>query len=97
MMGPLSLLLVSPLLGALLLLFVPRSASRWVALLSSVPPLVVALWLLRAYDTTVGGFQHVELLPLLPSLGIQFKLGVDGLLLPLVFLTAVIYTTAILL
>jgi NADH-quinone oxidoreductase subunit M len=93
--GPLSLLIASPMLGALALLFVPRRGARLVALLSSLPPLVLALWLLSSYDVSRGGFQHVEMLPLLPSLGIQYKLAVDGIGVPLVFLTAVIYTTAI--
>ena len=93
-MGPLSLLIASPMLGALALPFVPRRGARIAALASPLPPLAVALWLLAAYDLSAGGFQHVEMLPLLPSLGIQYKLAVDGIGVPLVFLT-IIYTTAI--
>jgi NADH-quinone oxidoreductase subunit M len=91
----LSLLLASPLAGALALLFVPRGALRLVALVSSLPPLAVAVWLLVAYDPALGGFQLLETVPILPSLGIQYKLAVDGIGVPLVFLTAVLYSTAI--
>ncbi|HEX5041617.1 MAG TPA: NADH-quinone oxidoreductase subunit M [Candidatus Polarisedimenticolaceae bacterium] len=94
-MGPLTLLIASPMLGALALLFVPRRGARYAALASSLPPLAVALWLLSAYDGARGGFQFGEMVTLLPSLGIQYKLAVDGLGVPLVFLTAVIYATAV--
>jgi NADH-quinone oxidoreductase subunit M len=97
-MGPLSALIVCPMLGALALLFAPRGARgvvRAIAVGSSLPPLAVSIWLISAYDAGAGGFQFGELLPLLPSLGIQYKLAVDGIAVPLVFLTATLYTTAI--
>ena len=94
----LSVLLVTPFLGAVVLLLVPPKAKktlRWVALVSALPPLAIALALPLIYDHAQGGFQLQETFPLLPSLGIQYHLGVDGISVPLVILTAFIYLTAI--
>jgi len=94
----LSITLLSPFLAALVLFFVPYAARRTlraVALLSAAPPLVISILLLVLYDRAQGGFQFIESWPVVPSLGIQLHLGVDGLSLPLVLLSAVIYVTAI--
>ncbi len=90
--------LLSPFLGAVILFFVPyRSARliRGVALLSALPPLGGALWLLKGYDLTQGGFQFVHTYPILPGMGLNLTLGVDGISVALLFLTAFIYLTAI--
>jgi len=94
----LSIVLLSPFAGALVLLFVPYRAHatlRAVAVASALPPLVVSIVLLASYDTSLGGFQFVETYPIVPSLGIQYHLAVDGLSLSLVLLTAFIYLTGI--
>ena len=61
----------------------------------ALSPLLVAVALMMLYDTTAGGFQFMETYPVIPSLGIQYHLAVDGLSLSLVLLTAFIYLTAI--
>jgi len=94
----LSIALLSPLVAAFVLLLVPgraRGVLRAVALASAVPPLLVAVALMALYDTTSGGFQFLETYPVIPSLGIQYLVAVDGLSLSLVLLTAFIYLTAI--
>jgi len=94
----LSIVLFSPFVGAALLLLVPQRARgllRAVALGSAVPPLVISVALLGLYDTTGGGFQFSEAFPVVPSLGIQYHLAIDGLSLSLVLLTAFIYLTGI--
>ena len=94
----LSIVLLSPMLGAVVLLIVPngaRRALRMVALLSSLPPLVICLALPFLYDTATGGFQFVETFAVIPSLGIQYHMAVDGISVALMMLTAVIYLTAI--
>jgi len=96
--GLLSLVLASPFAGALLLLAVPRGAFRairLVALGSALPPLAVSMALPWLYDGARGGLQWIETAPLLPWVGIHYRLGVDGLSIPLVVLTAFIYFTAI--
>ena len=51
--------------------------------------------LLFLYDYGQGGFQFHETFDVVPALGIQYNLAVDGLSAPLVFLTAFIYLTGI--
>jgi NADH-quinone oxidoreductase subunit M len=94
----LSIVLLTPFLGAVILLAVPYAAHRTlrcVALLSALPPLLASIVLLGRYDVDAGGFQFLESHPILPDLGIRYSLGVDGLSLTLVLLTAVIYVTGI--
>ncbi len=94
----LSIVLLSPLVGAAVLLLIPeraRGVLRAVALGSALPPLVISVALLTGYDTARGGFQFGEVWPVVPALGIQYRLAVDGLSLSLVLLSAFIYLTCI--
>jgi NADH-quinone oxidoreductase subunit M len=94
----LSIVLLTPLAGAAVLACIParsRGLLRGVALASALPPLVISVALLGGYDTSVGGFQFAEYWPVVPALGIQYHLAVDGLSLSLVLLTAFIYLTGI--
>lgn len=94
----LSIFLLSPFLGAVLLALVPRSARLWIrmiALLSAIPPLILSVYLPFAYDVSRGGFQFQATLPILPELGIAYRVGVDGISIALLFLTSVIYLTGI--
>lgn len=94
----LSIVLLSPFAGALVLLFVPSGAHRTlraVAVASAIPPLLTSVALPFLYDLERGGFQFAETYPVLPSLGIRYHVAVDGLSLALVLLTAFIYLTGI--
>jgi NADH-quinone oxidoreductase subunit M len=94
----LSITLLAPFLAAVIMLFVPYRAYktlRTVAVASAIPPLAVAMALLFLYDYGQGGFQFHETFEVVPALGIQYNLAVDGLSVPLVFLTAFIYLTGI--
>ena len=42
-----------------------------------------------------GGFEQIESVPWIPSLGVAWKVGVDGLSLPLATMTALIFVVAI--
>jgi NADH-quinone oxidoreductase subunit M len=91
----LSITLVAPLIGALLILALPERFVRVVALVSALVPLATSLLLLSRYDAAAGGFQFVERYALVPALGISWHLGVDGIAVPLVLLTAIIQVTAV--
>jgi NADH-quinone oxidoreductase subunit M len=56
--------------------------------------MAVALWVL--YDNSRGGMQFVERVPWVPSLGIEYHLGLDGLGLLTVLLSALIVPFAML-
>ena len=81
-----------PLAGALLLAGLPRATPR---MAHAVGVTVTAVTLLGALGIWLGGvgpgFSQVETLPWIPSLGAAYRVGIDGLSLPLVLLTAVLF------
>jgi len=82
-----------PLLGALLILLIPKSQERLIKYLSiaiSVIPFGLATWLWFAYDKAAGGIQFEVSVPWIPTLSINYHLGADGLSIPLIFLTGLL-------
>ena len=63
--------------------------------LLSLIPLILSIYLLFAYDRTGGGMQFQITAEWIPVLNSNFKIGVDGLSLPLVFLTTLLTTLSI--
>jgi NAD(P)H-quinone oxidoreductase subunit 4 len=51
---------------------------------------IVNIWLLTQFDTTNSGLQFQEYLPWIPQLGLSYNLGIDGLSLPLLVLSALL-------
>jgi NADH-quinone oxidoreductase subunit M len=94
----LSIVLFTPLVGMLVLLFIPSSNARAVkvwANLAAFAGFLVSLPLVFQFDHTKD-FQFVERAPWIPSLGATYHLGIDGLGLLLVMLTTVVGFLAIL-
>lgn len=87
----LSVLIGLPVLGAALIGFCPGQFEvfrvRQVAIAFSTAIFLWTLLLLAQFDLTTGGLQLQEYLPWIPTLGLSYSLGVDGLSLPLVALT----------
>jgi len=89
----LSLITWAPFVGALLIMFTARhrpQAVRLIAAITTGVSAVLALWLYVAYDRQAAGFQFYEKLPLVPPLGINYEVAVDGMSLLMVLLTAII-------
>ncbi len=89
----LSIILLAPFLGAVITMFLPKEAyykTRIIPAIASSINLVLSIILLIKYDWHAGGFQFIEQYPLIPQLGISLHLGVDGMSVALVFLTAFI-------
>ncbi|MFW6054915.1 MAG: complex I subunit 4 family protein, partial [Thermodesulfobacteriota bacterium] len=88
-----SLIIFFPLVGALVVLFMPNRDNQSAALLwktgfaFSVAEFVLSLPVLIAFDSGTAGMQFVEHLPWIESLGISYHLGIDGISLWLVILT----------
>ncbi len=88
----LTLLLVIPLVGIVpLLIFIkdPR-ASKQVAIVTTFVELVVSLVMLAQFRVGEAGFQMVESAAWIPSLGIRYEVGVDGISVLLVVLTTLL-------
>jgi NADH-quinone oxidoreductase subunit M len=86
----LTVLVFWPLLFGLLSAVAARGAVGFTLLIGTLVPLVYAVMLVADFDTSVAGLQHVTDDKWIPELGIRYKLGVDGLNLWLVLLTAAV-------
>jgi NADH-quinone oxidoreductase subunit M len=95
----LSLILFTPLAGAILILFVKKTNAdtiRWLANLFAAAGFVVSLPLWFWYDFQDASWQFVEQAPWIPSIGAQYFLGVDGFSVLLILLTTLMGVLAIL-
>ncbi len=87
----LTILTFLPLAGALVLLFVPRQQEaliRYFTLVLTLAVFLLSLPLFTAFDGANSGFQFEENRSWIPSAGIGYHLGVDGISLLMVMLTA---------
>ena len=97
--GTLSLLLILPVAGAILLLLVPRRQVKTLftlALLASSLNFLTSLIILAQFDGGKGEMQLVERQRWMPTFGIEYIVGIDGISLFLVLLTTLITPLAIL-
>jgi NADH-quinone oxidoreductase subunit M len=95
----LSIVLFTPLVGLAVLLFLPGSQKTLIKLwanLSALAGFLVALPLVLRFDRNAAGFQFVEKCDWIPSLGVKYYIGIDGISLLLVLLTTVIGMVAVL-
>ena len=95
----LTLITFLPVAGAALLLFMRKAsprALRNIALIVSLLTLLLSLPLYSTFDVSNPGMQFEQFVPWIPSLGIQYHVGIDGISLFLVLLTTVLTPIAIL-
>jgi NADH-quinone oxidoreductase subunit M len=98
---PLTLLTFFPLVGVLVLLFIPsdrKSALRWTALGTSLVTFIISLWVLTMFNASNVNLQLVAKYDWITVAGwnIQYHLGIDGLSILLVLLTAFLTPISIL-
>ncbi len=89
-MGPITLTILTPLVGALLLALAPRARERdvrAVGLVTSLATFAASLWLLASFDRTNPDLQLAESYTWIPSIGARFAFAVDGVSLVLILLT----------
>ncbi|MHC4844593.1 MAG: complex I subunit 4 family protein [Planctomycetota bacterium] len=92
-MDMLSLITFTPLLGIVAILLLPRpskEAVRTIAAATTAIPLILASKLWMDFDTAEAGYQFVERVPWIRSLGVEYFMGIDGLSIPLVWLTTLL-------
>jgi len=95
----LTALVALPAVGALLVVLVPKSRGelhRLVALLSTGATAALAVWLLAAFEPGDAGFQFEVDRSWVADFGISWHVGIDGISLFLVVLTAVLFPIALL-
>ena len=94
----LTYLTLAPLFGGIVLLLIgtnDRVVRKFATFFSLVPLALVALaW--RGFDVASPGMQFVERHEWVPTLGVQYYLGIDGLGLVMVLLTAAVIPFAVL-
>ncbi|MFP6633596.1 MAG: NADH-quinone oxidoreductase subunit M [Planctomycetota bacterium] len=94
-----TLTLLIPVATAILLLCIPKDKTaelRMTALFGSLATLAFSLALLGGFDAQTAGFQFTEKHEWVPSLGIHYHVGIDGISLFLVVLSALLTPIAIL-
>jgi len=95
----LSWIIFTPLLMGIVMLFFPKSLERFYrswALIASLINVAFSITLWRGFEGASAEMQFVEQYSWLPDLGVFYALGVDGISLPLVLLTALITPLALL-
>ncbi|HLS69189.1 MAG TPA: NADH-quinone oxidoreductase subunit M [Kiloniellales bacterium] len=98
----LSLVTFLPLVGALFILTargeeaVVAQGARYVALWTSMVTFVLSLFIWFGFERGTAEFQFVERLEWLPSLGIAYHMGVDGISMPFVLLSTLLTPLCIL-
>jgi NADH-quinone oxidoreductase subunit M len=95
----LSVVLFTPLAGLLVLLFLPSSNKTLIRVWANIAGLagfLISLPLVWRFDKNASGFQMVEKADWIPSLGVKYMLGIDGISLLLVMLTTLMGFIAIL-
>jgi len=97
----LSIITFSPLLGAILILFLPKD-DEWniklLATFSALCSLLLSVYVFVSFDRNLGSgsLQFMEKVPWIPGLGISYIMGVDGINLPMILLTGIISFVSIL-
>ena len=97
----LSVILFTPLAGALLMILVPREKENAHRLLGNIfgfLGLAVSVPLVWRFDEVahIPGFQFIEVAQWIPSIGAEYRLGIDGISFLLIMLTTLLGAISIL-
>ncbi len=84
----LSILVFFPLIAGVLGFVVDKKSIRVYGISVAIVEFLLSLWLWSSFDGNNPGMQFVELVPLIPDFGINYYLGVDGISLFIVIMTA---------
>ncbi|MFP6663717.1 MAG: NADH-quinone oxidoreductase subunit M [Deltaproteobacteria bacterium] len=86
-------IIFTPLIGAFAVLCLPKSLERFVkplALAATVPPLLLAIGLFCEFDRTTADMQFMQRMDWIPSFNIQYFVGLDGISITMVLLSALL-------
>ncbi|HBH82103.1 MAG TPA: NADH-quinone oxidoreductase subunit M, partial [Nitrospira sp.] len=86
----LTALIFLPLIGAAAVFVVKDASVRLTALSVTVVDLLISIPLWWLFDATSGEMQFLESAAWIPSLSINYRLGLDGISLPLILMTTIL-------
>jgi len=93
----LSLMIMTLPIGAGLIWLMPDpSKARWIALLTALVDLAFTLAIVAGFDSSTSGFQYIEQHAWIPTLHIQYYIGVDGMSVLFLPLTVLLFIGVIL-
>ncbi len=95
----LTAILLSCVVALLVIIFIPEERKmliKWVSLVFSGITLALCLIVYIVYDRTMGGFQFVEKVLWVKSMGIYYFNAADGFSLPMLLLTGIVLFTGVL-
>ncbi|GAB4521648.1 MAG: NADH-quinone oxidoreductase subunit M [Anaerolineae bacterium] len=98
-LDPLSVLILAPALGALLVVGLPPNnkwLARWVSLIISLGIATLAVIVFFAYDRNLPGYQFVSEVEWFGLLGASWHVGIDGISAAMVLLTGILVPLALL-
>ncbi|MHC1631868.1 MAG: complex I subunit 4 family protein [Methanotrichaceae archaeon] len=84
-----SLMIAIPLIAAIIA-FINGKIARYAALIGSLISLIISLQMFQEFDRTSSVMQFVESYDWVPSIGVKYTLGVDGIGMPLVLLSTIV-------
>jgi NADH-quinone oxidoreductase subunit M len=94
----LTLITFFPLLGALVIMLIPRAGGASVkgtALIFAIGSFLFSLWMYLMFDPVASGMQFEIDVPWISGFGISYHLGIDGISLLLILLTTVLSVVVI--
>src|SRR5438067_9403542 len=94
----LTLITFVPIAGMVLILAMPQAikdASKWIAVAATGVQVAIAIGLYKGFDTTTTAVQFAEKHEWIPSYHITYFMGVDGISISMVLLTALICFIAV--
>lgn len=97
--GLLTLLVLCPAAGLAVILAIPGRFPKAIKVASALTGLVTLLvsgLIYARFDPAAAGKQLVEQLPWIPAVGIEWHNGIDGISLPLLVLTSIVFFTGVL-
>jgi NADH-quinone oxidoreductase subunit M len=97
----LSWILWMPLIGVIINLIIPgkhKDAIRWASLINTAITMILSAYLYMQFDTSVAGMQEAFTIniPWISQFHINYTLGVDGISIPMVLLTSLLFFLCIL-
>ena len=95
----LSLIAYLPLIGCIVLIFMKKENSKgimYTALGFSLVTMLASFLLLSGFDSSRGDMQFMEKASWIPTLGVEYAFGIDGISLLLILMTTILTAIAIL-